>query len=211
MPQVVKAGVLQVLGLEDGQDVLHKIEHCGRIAYRTWDREAEGTAEKFVRMIIKLGHESVLEHVSVSVLVKCDRATAQQITRHRVASYTMESQRYCNYSLDRFQGAVEFVDPEYEGGSKQQFYECWLQQIQEAERAYLLLTGTLKVAPEDARAVLPNSAATTLAITANLREWRHIFELRTEAHAQHNIRKLMGQVLEAFRRAIPCVVEDIPQ
>lgn len=211
MPKVIKAGVDQIIGLEDPSAVIAKLEHCGRVAYKTWDREDGGSAEKFVAMIVRLGHESVLEHSSVTVILNCDRATAQQLTRHRIASFTMESQRYCLYSTDRFGGEITFVDPEPQTKSDQvnrQFYTFWHTFIEEIEQNYMHLVHS-GMAAEDARCILPNCTACTIAITANLREWRHILKIRTEAHAQHNIRALMGQVLQRFRETIPCIVADI--
>jgi thymidylate synthase (FAD) len=209
MPKIVKAGVVDIMGLEDPSKVIAAIEHCGRVAYASWEREAPGTAERFVRMIVKLGHESVLEHRTVTAILKCDRATAQQLTRHRIASFTMQSQRYVSYAHDRFGGEIEFVDPEHEGPSKAEFYDRWLKQVGAAEEAYMDLMKLPGVKPEDARSVLPNSTATVVAISANLREWRHIFKVRTEEHAQHNIRCLMGGLLDAFAEKLPCVFADM--
>ena len=211
MPKIVKAGIIDIIGLEDPNGVLRRIEHCGRVAYMTWDKENELSSEKFVRMLIRLGHESVLEHSSVTVLLQCDRSTAQQLTRHRIASFTMQSQRYCNYSADRFGGEVTFVDPEMRCDDVAKLESAnlmWRSQVEASERAYFDLLG-LGIAPEDARSVLPNSTACVLAITANLREWRHIFKLRTECHAQHNIRDLMASVLDAMFKLVPCVFSDI--
>lgn len=211
MPKVVKAKVDQIIGLEDPQAVLAKIEHCGRTAYRTWDREAAGSADKFVAMIVRLGHESVLEHASVTVILTCDRSTAQQLTRHRIASFTMESQRYCNYSGDRFGGEITFVDPEPQvktDEDRDKFYDFWHTFIGDVEREYMQLLHC-GLSAEDARCILPNCTACSVAITANMREWRHILRIRTEAHAQHNIRELMGQILQKFRESVPCLVFDI--
>lgn len=208
MPKIVKARVLDIVGLEDPASVIRTIEHCGRVAYMTWDKEASGTAEKFVRMIIKLGHESVLEHKSLTALLECDRATAQQITRHRIASFTMQSQRYCNFSAERFGGEISFVDPEFSHAGKEAAYALWQEHIKKCEDAYMDLVKS-GCPPEDARSVLPNSAACVIAVTANLREWRHIFKLRTEQHAQHNIRHLMEDLLNQFVAKLPCVFSDL--
>ena len=96
-----------ISGLEDPAKVLQLIERCGRSSHASGDSETPETADQFVRKLIKLGHESVLEHVSVTVRVECDRAMAQQWTRHRLAAYTMESQRYVRYN------EIRFIDPEF--------------------------------------------------------------------------------------------------
>jgi thymidylate synthase (FAD) len=210
MPKIVKARVLDVIGLQDPAGVLNRIEHCGRVSYMSWDKEAPGSAEKFVQMIVRLGHESVLEHALVTAIIECDRATAQQFTRHRLASFTMQSQRYCNYSGDRFGHEVAFVDPEFKHSEKESAMKLWLEHMAGCEDAYMkLLKGGCS--PEDARSVLPNSAACVIVITANLREWRHIFNIRTEVHAQHNIRRLCTELLKDFAVKVPCVFADIVQ
>jgi thymidylate synthase (FAD) len=208
MPKIVKARILDVIGLENPESVIGTIEHCGRIAYMTWDKESPVSADKFVRMIVKLGHESVLEHKSVTAVLECDRATAQQITRHRIASFTMQSQRYCNFASDKFGNEVTFVDPEFGHKDKEAATAVWLDHVKKCEDVYLGLVKS-GCPPEDARSVLPNSAACVIAVTANLREWRHIFKLRTDPHAQHNIRNLTCALLRRFSEALPCVFFDL--
>jgi thymidylate synthase (FAD) len=211
MPRFDHQHVIDVIGLGDEGDIMRKIEHCGRVAYATWAREAPGSAEKFVDMIVRLGHESVLEHHSVTFIVQCDRATAQQLTRHRIASFTMQSQRYCNYSAARFDGEITFIDPEFaipDPGRLAEAHAAWELHMAASERAYLELI-TAGCPPEDARSVLPNSTSCVLAMTANLREWRHVFALRTEAHAQHNVRRLTGEMLARAAAALPHVFADL--
>lgn len=211
MPKLIQAGIAEIIGLEQPDDVLRRIEHCGRVSYMTWDKEAPGTASKFVEMIIRLGHESVLEHSSVTVIFVCDRSTAQQLTRHRIASFTMESQRYCNYSNDKFGNEITFVDPEFQIDSAEARAACYKtfeMQMYASEVAYFAMLN-LGAKPEDARSVLPNCAACYVAVTANLREWRHIMKLRCEKHAQHNIRRLICELHKVFKNKIPCIVSDI--
>ena len=86
----------------DGAEILKRIEKAGRTCYKSEDRITEESAENFVRMLIERGHESVLEHESITVRFICDRGVSHEIVRHRLASYSQESTRYCNYSGDRF-------------------------------------------------------------------------------------------------------------
>lgn len=205
--------VIGVIGLEDPQKMLAHIEDCGRVSYKTQDRIKEGTAEKFVEMIIKNGHESVLEHCVVTVKLECDRATAQQLTRHRLASFTIESQRYCNYGLGRFGHAIRVADPNFrtkDGKERnERAYEIWEKCMKTCEEAYFDLLEKAGTTPEDARSVLSMSTMGTVAMTANLREWRHVMKLRLDPHAQHNIRDLMRAILNVFKEKIPCVFADI--
>src|SRR5690606_1047267 len=95
----------------DGLDVIKKLERCGRICYKSEDKITDESAYKFIKNIIKRGHESVLEHFSFSVKFICDRGVSHEIVRHRIASYSQESTRYCNYSKDQFNGEITVIEP----------------------------------------------------------------------------------------------------
>ena len=86
----------------EGSEILKKIEKIGRVCYKSENNITEDSAERFIKNIIKNGHESVLEHVSISVRVICDRGVTHEIVRHRIAAYSQESTRYCNYSKDKW-------------------------------------------------------------------------------------------------------------
>ena len=106
---IIKASV-EFLDAPEYEQVIKKIERIGRVCYRSEDKITEDSAERFVRGIIKSGHESVIEHQSLSVKVICDRGVSHEIVRHRIASYSQESTRYCNYTGDKFGGEVSFID-----------------------------------------------------------------------------------------------------
>ena len=88
----------EILFDPDGEKMLKNIELCGRVCYKSEDRITAESAAQFISMILKSGHESVLEHEKISVRVICDRGITHEIVRHRMASYSQESTRYCNYS-----------------------------------------------------------------------------------------------------------------
>ena len=94
----------------DGQAILRHLERCGRVCYKSEGRIVEGSAAQFVRSVIKRGHESVLEHAKITVKVTCDRGVSHEIVRHRIASYSQESTRYCNYTGDKFGGEISVID-----------------------------------------------------------------------------------------------------
>ena len=100
---------IKILSTESYEDMLRRIEKIGRVCYKSEERIGEGTAEKFIAGIIKRGHESVIEHGSITVKVTCDRGVTHEIVRHRIASYSQESTRYCNYSKDKFGNQITFV------------------------------------------------------------------------------------------------------
>lgn len=165
-------------------------------------------------MIIKRGHESVLEHVSFSVRFTTDRGVSHEIVRHRIASFSQESTRYCNYSSDKFGGDVTFIIPTFfeeshlKDGDKK--YEKWVEEMMSIEKTYLNL---LKdgATPQEARTVLPNSLKTEIVVTMNLREWRHFFKLRTAPAAHPQMRELVCPLLSEMKELLPAVFEDIEE
>ena len=169
------------------EEILRKLEVCGKVS-----RQSKlGDAENFVRSIIKRGHESVLEHVSLTFKIVCDRAIMAELTRHRLASFTVESTRYVKYD------ELKFIDPPD------------MVNVRAFELLYRGLIENDKLPPEIARSVLPLCTATTIYMTANLRDLRHILKLRTDKAAHPQMRHIMNQVLAVFKEKLPVIVEDI--
>ena len=186
----------------DGEKIIKKIELCGRNCYNSFDKIKEGSAEKLIHGLIKSGHESVLEHQSITVRLVTDRAVLAEITRHRMASFSVRSQRYCKYD-----DGVAFVRPStIKLGSKD--YGDWYAACLQTEIAYKNARKN-GLRPEQARAVLPNSTATVIYMTCNLREWRLIFRLRLDKAAHPDIRKLLLPVYEEMAKALPSVFMDL--
>jgi len=191
----------------DGEEILRRIERAGRTAYKSEHKITPDSAKKFVKMILDLGHESVIEHEKVTVRVICDRGISHEIVRHRIASYTQESTRFCNYSKGRFGNEITVIKPCFwDDGSKE--YKIWRDAMENAERAYMELI-KLGAKPEEARSVLPNSLKTEIVITMNLREWRHFFKLRTSKRAHPQMREVATSLLQAFKERIPVIFDDI--
>lgn len=187
----------------DGEQILLKLERCGRTAYKSEDKITAGSAEKFIAGILKRGHESVIEHASISVRLICDRGVTHELVRHRLCAYTQESTRYCDYS----QRGVAFIRPFFWESDALQ-YSLWRNAMRQAEIAYnqLIKHGAT---PQEARSVLPNSLKTEIVVTANLREWRHILKLRTSEAAHPQMRELMVPLLANFTRLLPTVFGGI--
>ena len=99
---IIQKPAVEVLSTERYEDMLRRVERIGRVCYKSEDRIEEGSAEKFIRGIIRRGHESVIEHGSITVKFICDRGVTHEIVRHRIASYSQESTRYCNYVKEKF-------------------------------------------------------------------------------------------------------------
>lgn len=189
------------------ETALNTIEIAGRTCYQSEDRMAEGTAEDFIRRIINRGHESVLEHVSVTARIMCDRGVSHELVRHRIASYSQESTRYCNYSKDKFGSEITVVQPGFWPPSDVRT-AIWLDAMKRAEEYYfeLLQAGAT---PQEARGVLPTDLKTTIVSTMNLREWRHFFRLRCAPEAHPQMRQVAKMVLVEMRERYPVFFEDL--
>ena len=187
--------------------LIKHLEAMGRICYQSGDLANETSYEQFLRNIIKRGHEAVLEHASVTAVVICDRGVSHEIVRHRIASYCQESTRYCNYSKGKFGEEITVVEPLFfEPGSYN--YQIWERACDKAESAYfdMLLQGAT---PQEARSVLPNSLKTQIAITMNIREWRHFFRLRCAPAAHPQMIEVAKLGLIEMYDYFPCLFEDV--
>jgi len=187
--------------------ILKKIEQAGRTCYKSEDKITTNSAEDFVRRVIASGHESVIEHGYVTFKVVCDRGVTHEIVRHRIASYSQESTRYCNYSKDKFGRELTFIKPCFWNEDSKQ-YEFWKMAMQDAEYHYLTLIEKQATAQE-ARSVLPNSLKTEIVITMNLREWRHFLKLRTSTKAHPQMREIAIMIYDWFKEVMPVIVDDI--
>lgn len=185
---------------KDPMDLLQDIERIGRVCYKSEHRITSSSAAPFVRNIIARGHESVLEHISITVRFITDRAIANELVRHRIAAYSQESTRYCNYK-----DKIEFIYPKNASDKQLQLImeacACAATTYQE-----LIADGAT---PEIARDVLPLCTKTELIATYNLREWRHILRLRTDKTAHPKMRELMQTLLQFFQGLVPIIFDDI--
>lgn len=188
----------------DGPEMLRRLEIIGRVCWKSEGRITEDSAPRFVHMLIfDKHHESVIEHCSVTVKFVVDRGVSHEIVRHRIASYSQESTRYCNYGT----GEVTFIEPPFwEKGSME--YLLWTDVLMTAAATYKQMI-TFGAKPQEARSVLPNSLKTELIMTANLREWRHFFKLRTAPAAHPQMREVTIPLLAEFKESISVVFEDI--
>lgn len=191
----------------NGNQILKQIEKIGRTAYKSEDRIKDGTAERFITKLMRDGHESVIEHQCITVRVICDRGVSHEIVRHRIASYTQESTRYCNYSKGKFMNELTVIKPTYWKEDDEK-YVIWKDTIDFIERSYKKLID-LGAQPQEARSLLPNSLKTEIVITMNLREWRHFFLQRTSDKAHPQMKEITIPLLKEFRRLIPIIFDDI--
>lgn len=191
---------------------LKRIEIAGRTCYKSEDKITDDSAAKFVRALIKGGHEAMIEHSQLSVRFVVDRGVSHELVRHRLASFAQESTRYCNYSKEKFGEELTFIKPCF-WDKESEVYTDWVCAMQEAENTYLKMIRN-GYRPEEARTVLPNSIKTEVVMTANYREWRNFFKLRAAratgpAHPQ--MEEVASALLLDLNTKIPVVFEDIVQ
>jgi len=187
------------------------IELAGRTAYKSEDRITDNSYKAFIEMIIKRGHEAVLEFGNMVVRFVTDRGISHELVRHRLCSFVQESTRYCNYSADKFGNECSFIRPSFSSDDHPDEFNLqfisWKRMMESAERDYFGLLGNGCV-PQQARAVLPNCLKTEIVVKANFREWRHIFKLRAISKAAHpDMRALMIPLYEECRKACPLVFD----
>lgn len=206
-------------------DGLERIERAGRTCYKSEDKITDESAPQFAQMLIKRGHEAMIEHGGASVKFVTNRGVTHEIVRHRLCAFGQESTRYVNYggSDIAFILPVWFgtrvplgqpINPDHlrmDPKDRMTADERWMLSILESEETYghLLRAGWR---PEQAREVLPNSLKTEIVVTANYREWRHIFKLRalgTTGKPHPQMQALMLPVLEDFREALPALFGDL--
>ena len=228
--KLIKPGY-NILTPIDPNYILKAIEYAGRKCYKSEDKITEGieSAETLVRRLVASGHHSVLEHQSLSVEFICDRGISHELVRHRLASFSQESTRYCNYSKDKFDNQVTFVIPpwctvqpgeykadilgsiitnEYEVPDMDVASWIWFTAMLRAENSYIKLLEEGWLA-QHARTVLPNSLKTEIVVTANIREWRTIFTQRCAPAVHPQMKEIMRPLLAELKGVLPVLFEDI--
>ena len=197
----------KILFMENGNTILSRIEEAGRTCYKSEEKITPESSAGFVKQIIKSGHHSVIEHISVTVRFICDRGVSHELVRHRLASYSQESTRYANYSKDKFSNKITVIKPVFWSEDTEE-YSQWLKAMRSAENIYMELISA-GARPEQARSVLPNSLKTEVVMTCNLREWIHVLNLRCSKAAHPQIREIMLPLLAEFHEKIPVVFDGL--
>lgn len=188
-------------------EIMKHIERAGRVCYKSESKISDTSAEKFISNIIKSGHESVIEHVSITFKIICDRGISHEIVRHRLASYSQTSTRYCDYSGDKFGGELTFIKPCF-WSENDENYLLWHETMATLEKNYLAMRKA-GARPEQARSILPNSLMTEIFMTANLREWRHFLKLRTSKRAHPQMREIALKIFDILNEKLPVIFSDI--
>lgn len=213
----------EILTNINGEQILKDIEIAARTCYKSEDKieytyspsmhptgtiqspdEYAKSARALIKMLIAKGHEAMLEFGNnITVKFICDRGVSHELVRHRLCSFAQESTRYCNYGNDE---NIQFIDIKPFMNEFQ--YTDWINAIEVSENMYLNQI-QLGSSAQIARSVLPNSVKTEINVSTNIRDWRHIFKLRTSKAAHPQMRELMIPLLEEFKSKIPILFDDI--
>lgn len=199
----------ELLHVPEGEFILKHIEKAARTCYKSEDKITEASARTFLKGLLKSGHHSVFEHAGISVKIVCDRGITHEIVRHRLSSFSQESTRYANYSKDKFGKEITVIRPFF-WEEESDCYKVWLESMKKSEEAYLLLI-EMGATAQEARSVLPNSLKTEIVVTANMREWRHILDLRCSKASHPQIRQIMLPLLKALSDNIPVIFDDLKE
>ncbi len=211
--QVIKPSI-EIIDMDSYETMLKKIEKIGRVCYKSEEKITEDSAEKFIKALLTRQHESVIEHETITVRMVCDRGVTHEIVRHRIASYSQESTRYCNYAGDKFDNQITVIDIaggfEYDMSRENDRakYDVWTKAMESAEKAYFRML-ELGATPQEARSVLPNSLKTEIVVTMNLRAWRNFFRLRVDSHAHPQMREVAQIVYDEFLEKLPVFFKDL--
>ena len=188
----------------DQDRILKLLERFGRVCYQSKLGETSESGAKFIRGIIDRGHESVIEHLGVTVIITCDRGVSHEWVRHRIAAYSQESTRYCNYGKK----GVRFIMPPWMLNATPGDMTDFIHDAEIEEKLYLKYLKKWadpdgKERPEKARWWLPQGTKTQLVATHNFREWRHIFRLRDNEKAHPQMREVMHPLHLEFIDRVP--------
>lgn len=189
--------------------ILKHLEVCARNCYKSEGNITEDntSAIKMVKKLIELNHTAMLEHYNITVKLICDIGAYKDLTRHRHASFAIESTRYCNYAKDKFGNELTFIKPcNIEELSP--IWNEWISQMKEVELTYREMA-KLGAKPDQLRLILPHSTASSVVMTSNIREWRYILNLRCAKFAHPSVREIMLLLLSRFYFMMPVLFEDI--
>ena len=191
-----------ILTFINRDNILNLLELAGRTCYKSEGQCSVGSASPFVEKICKtFKHESVIEHAGFSVKFVCDRGVSHELVRHRLAAYSQESTRYCNYSKEKFGNEITVIRPCFWKQDSDE-YTVWKIACASAERDYIDLLAR-GASAQEARSILPNSLKTEIVMTANLREWKHVFSMRCSDKAHPQMREIMIPLQNEIQKILP--------
>lgn len=208
MVRIIEPSV-EIVSEINSDKMLKQIEKCARNCYKSESNITEDTtsAVKMIGKLIEMGHTAMIEFADVIVNLHCDVGVYKDLTRHRHCSFAIESTRYCNYSKGKFGNEISVIKP-CNMDENSGIYHTWLKAMNDMERAYMQMA-EIGATPDQLRMILPHSTAASVMMKANIREWRHIFNLRCAKAAHPSVRQIMLMTLNEFHNKIPVLFDDL--
>lgn len=208
MVKIIEPSV-EIVSEINSDKMLKQIEKCARNCYKSENNIIEDTtsAVKMIGKLIEMGHTAMIEFADVIVNLHCDVGVYKDLTRHRHCSFAIESTRYCNYSKGKFGNEISVIKP-CNMDENSGIYHTWLKAMNDMERAYMQMA-EIGATPDQLRMILPHSTAASVMMKANIREWRHIFNLRCAKAAHPSVRQIMLMTLNEFHNKIPVLFDDL--
>lgn len=191
----------------NGLQIMKNIEEACRTCYRSENLITEDSYKKLIKNCLERGHESILEHEKITIRMICDIGVCKDLTRHRFGSFSIESTRYCNYSKDKYNNNIKFIQPVYYDNDLKKS-ELWTDTMLNIEENYMKMAA-IGATSDELRMLLPHSTAAEIVMTCNIREWRHILLLRCSKAAHPSIRQLLIPLLLEFKKEMPELFSDI--
>lgn len=208
MVKIIEPSV-EIVSEINSDKMLKQIEKCARNCYKSENNITEDTtsAVKMIGKLIEMGHTAMIEFADVIVNLHCDVGVYKDLTRHRHCSFAIESTRYCNYSKGKFGNEISVIKP-CNMDENSGIYHTWLKAMNDMERAYMQMA-EIGATPDQLRMILPHSTAASVMMKANVREWRHIFNLRCAKATHPSVRQIMLMTLNEFHNKIPVLFDDL--
>lgn len=200
----------------DSNRILKDIERAARSCYKSEDKITEESATDFIARLLKKGHEAMIEHSYLSVNFIVNRGFTHECVRHRLAAFAQESTRYCNYSKGKFGTELSILKPRYIDKLEVdniEAFQVWQETMLYLEKQYIKMAtkkedGGLGISPQIARDILPIGVKAEITVSCNLREWRHIFKMRTHQTAHPIMHELMRPLCEELKTKIPVLFDE---
>lgn len=197
----------EILFQEDKVSIYKKIELIGRTCYLSWDKTQPESYIRFMEMVMKRRHYALLEHINVSVRWVVDRGLANEMVRHRLASFAQESTIFCNYNQEKFDNQIAVIYPK-EIGDNLYAADAWQRACEQAEQSYMTMVKH-GMPPSIARSVLPICLKAEIVSTFNLRQWRHFFTMRDDVVDHPLIHMMSHKCLLAFQEWMPEIYNSV--
>lgn len=187
--------------------IMKRAEFAARVCYHSLDKITENSYRDLLPACIKNGHMSPFYHEKITVYIFSDIGSYKDLTRHHHADFCVESTRWCNYTKNKFNNEITFIDPVNINSLKK--FDIWENAMIEAEKNYFALSECTDASADQLRMLLPHSTAAHYIMSANIAEWYHILKTRCRKNVHPSIRQVLIPLLLQFKKDMPEIFGNI--